>query len=297
MKKQIDRYYFDYNIFEEISKKKLIVNKEFIKNNDIFLSVAHIEEYYKAYKNDKKNKYTANLNELKSLMLDISKKGVILQPHKRRGVWAKRDTFNARYEIIKKFDTRDAVEKNGKEINSLEKKANTNLREHDKMVQYNSTLDKEKIWERPEVIHEISAFEEYYRIYPVLCFDALVEYYGIDIAMKDAPILPENFKLCKDCFKNNIPTFSLLECVMEYLHGTLGRCGYHRDKKVEKTVSGIHDVTHSIYATYCNYFVTLDNNLSERTDAIYFYLGLNTELITFKNLKEKGLILQENVVH
>lgn len=109
--------------------------------------------------------------------------------------------------------------------------------------------------------------------------------------MKDAPILPENFKLCKDCFKSAIPTFSLLECVMEYLHCALGRCGYHRDKELGKAISGIHDVTHSIYATYCNYFVTLDNNFRERTDAIYFYLGLNTELLTFQKLMEKGFIL------
>lgn len=115
MKKQIDRYYFDYNIFEEISKKKLVVNKEFIQNNNIFLSVAHIEEYYKARQNDKKNEYTANLEGIKRLMIDICKKETILNPAKNSSIHAKRQTFNACYETIKNYDTRDTVEKNGKD--------------------------------------------------------------------------------------------------------------------------------------------------------------------------------------
>ena len=55
---------------------------------------------------------------------------------------------------------------------------------------------------------------------------------------------------------------------------------------MRKTISGIHDVSHSIYATYCNYFVTLDTNFRKRVEAIYYYLGLETKVRSFDDLEK-----------
>lgn len=75
---------------------------------------------------------------------------------------------------------------------------------------------------------------------------------------------------------------------MEYLHKVLSRCGFHRDKDVRKTISGIHDVSHSIYATYCNYFVSLDANFRKRVEAVYYYLGFDIDVLSFDDLMEKA---------
>jgi len=286
MKDQMERYYFDYNIYEKISKENMRIDSEFLQHNNIFLSVAHIEEYYKAYKNDVENLNRVSLENLKNIMIEISKKRIILNPTKNSRIHAKSETFDECYGIIEKYDTRDIVENDGQEINKLEKIVVDSLREEDSIAKYNSTLGKEEIWERPEVINGISEFSGFYNIYNSICFDRLVSVYGVNGAKKGITVLPKDFKLCKDCFKNYVPNFHLLEMVIEYLHKILNRCGFHRDKEVRKTISGIHDVSHSIYATYCNYFVTLDINFRKRVEAIYYYLGLETEVRSFDDIEK-----------
>lgn len=288
MKGQIHRYYFDYNIYEKILKEDIKINSEFLQYNNIYLSVAHIEEYYKAYKNDVKHLNNDSLIKLRRIMTDISKKEIILNPSKNSRILAKRETFNECYDIVKKYDTRDIIEKDGEVNNRLEKSVVEKLRKEDEMAKFNSTLDKTKIWERPEVLKGISEFGEFYQVYNLLSINRLTPIYGVNGAKLAVSGLPKGFELCKDCFKNNIPNFHLLECVIEYLHKVLNKCGYHRDKEIRKTISGIHDVTHSIYATYCNYFVTLDTNFMKRVEAIYYYLGLETTLLSFDDLRQKG---------
>lgn len=290
MKKQIKRYYFDYNIYEKISNDDISINSEFLQYNNIFLSVAHIEEYYKAYKNDVKDLNKDSLKKLKNIMTEISKKGIILNPAKNSRIRAKNETFDECYNIVQKYDTRYIIENDGKEIHRLEKCFVENLRREDSMAKYNSTLDKTEIWKRPEVLKGISEFGEFYQIYISQSIKKLIPIYGVNGAKMTTSDLPKDFKLSQDCFKNNIPNFHLLECVMEYLHKVLNECGYHRDTEIKKTISGIHDVSHSIYATYCNYFVTLDNKFRKRTEAIYYYLGLKTELLSFDELRlENGI--------
>lgn len=292
MKEQIERYYFDYNIYNKIIREDIKINSEFLRCNNIFLSVAHIEEYYKAYKNDVSNLNNNSLAKMKNIMINISKKRIILNPAKNSRIHAKNQTFDECLDIIRKYDTRDIIENDGKEINILEKCIVENLKEEDQKVKFNSTLDFKQIWERPEVLKGISEFSEFYKIYNWICFERLIPIYGIDGARKVIFTLPKDFELGKDCFKNTIPDFKLLECVMEYLHKVLSRCGFHRDKDIRKTISGIHDVSHSIYATYCNYFVTLDANFRKRVEAIYYYLGINTELLSFEELKNKNFMLE-----
>jgi len=293
MKDKIKRYYFDYNIYEKLSKEDIKMDSGFLKNNNIFLSVVHIEEYYKAYKNDVQNLNKDSLEKLKNIMIEISKKRIILNPVKNSRIHAKNETFDECYDIIQKYDTRDIIENDGKIINKHEKCAVKNLREEDNMAKFNSTLDAKEIWKRPEVLNGILEFSEFYKDYNLIGFERLSHVYGINGARKGISDLPKDFKLCKDCFKNNIPNFHLLECVIEYLHKVLSRCGFHRDKEVRKTISGIHDVSHSIYATYCNYFVTLDENFRKRVEAVYYYLGLETDVISFDELIKKDCISKQ----
>lgn len=283
----MESYYFDYNIYQKLFKEDIKIDDDFFVNNNIFLSVAHIEEYYKACKNDVDNLNKDSLENLKNLMIEISKKGIILNPAINSRINAKNETFDECYYIIQKYDTRDIVENDGKIINELENFIVKNLIEEDNMAKFNSTLDKKEIWKRPEVLEGILEFDKFYKKYILSSFIDLSSIYGMNGARKAISDLPQDFKLCKDCFKNVTPSFHLLECVVEYLHKVLSRCGFHRDKDVRKTISGIHDTSHSIYATYCNYFVSLDANFRKRVEALYYYLGFEIDVLSLDDLIER----------
>jgi len=277
------RYYFDYNIYEKIRKEEVMISNEFLKSNDVFLSVSHIEEYYKAYKNDLNGENQDKLQKLKLIMTEVSKNGVILNPQKNGRIIAKSQRFDECLNIVQKYDTREVIEKQGERINKRERCEVQALRQHDDTTLHNSSLNKVDIWEREEVIKGIDDFTSFYQEYIELSVKTLLPIYSFCGTINAIPKLPEDFKLHKFCFKNMMPDFSLLECVIEYLSGLLGKCGYCRDKEVRKTKSGIHDVTHSIYATYCNYLITDDANFRKRTDAIYYYLGVDTEVLSLDN--------------
>ncbi len=213
-----------------------------------------------------------------------------MNPSQNSKIFVKSETFDECYDIIQKCNTREIVEDKGEKINQYQKREVENLRKNDKITQFNSTLNKKEIWERPEVKERISKFDNFYKNYNTFSFIELVPVYGVERTLKSLSDLPEEFKLYKGCFKNIQPDFKLLEIVIEYLHNLLGECGYHRDKEIRKTSSGIHDVSHSIYATYCNYFVTLDSNFGKRVEAIYYYLGIDTELLLFDELIKMGFV-------
>lgn len=78
-------------------------------NYDIFCSVAHGEEYYKAYCNAT-SEYVEAALQIKETIKRICKKGVVLNPVKD-GVRAKPEKFEDCIDRIKKYDTRYIVKK------------------------------------------------------------------------------------------------------------------------------------------------------------------------------------------
>lgn len=64
----------------------------------------------------------------------------------------------------------------------------------------------------------------------------------------------------------------------------------------EKVVSNIHDTTHCIYASYCDYFITRDKRLYKKVEVIYQFLGIPTKVIyaDHDNYWTKEFIYQEN---
>lgn len=285
MKRKVkNRVYFDYNIYEGIIKERITFTDDLLQQNEAFMSVAHVEEFYKACQNDIDNKNKDSLDSLKRVMLGICKPGIILNPGETR-IMAKPQSFEACYDIVQKYDTRENVDCNGQLINQSDKEAVERLREHDNIAIHNSSLDGEMIWSRPEIIEGINAFPEYYCNYIIENKSVLASVYGVAQAslLNRKSKLPKEYNLYKGCFKDNEPNFELLQCVMEYLHNLLNKCGFHRDKELRKTKSGIHDVSHSIYGTYCNYFITLDYGFNKRLDAIYNFLGIETKVLSMND--------------
>lgn len=147
-------------------------------------------------------------------------------------------------------------------------------------------MSKKEIWERVEVTNELKKFGTYYELYKKCQKVALINKYGYNvICLINEREFPEEFQLKYKCFEKNSYSFALLELVIEYLNNVLCGCGYNKDRSVAKTCSGIHDVSHIIYSSYCNYFVSCDKGLVARANAIYEYLGLDTQAISVKEFE------------
>lgn len=151
-----------------------------------------------------------------------------------------------------------------------------------------SNLNEQQIWEMAEVKNELNKIQERLEadnitlkndLYPLM-----INEWGFTPLQAEKIIkkkqISSNISLLKNCFDTISNDFKLLEFSIEFLHEVLNKCGYNRDKG-SKVTSGIYDTTHSIYATYCDYFVTNDEKLKKRVKAIYHYLGVRTKVINF----------------
>ena len=253
---------------------------------DVFYSVSHVEEFYKAQKNDNNGKNVEALNQIRDIITSYAKRGIILNPSPSR-IIAKSESFDECLAIIRQFDTRYVVDQDGKTLYELNSKNVKDLQEEDSAVINNSNLSSEEIWKRPEVLAKLSNFNYYYKNYKNVMIKKQLSIYGLSVYRRINKFkLPEEFQLTHNCFKSGNYSFDLLEVVIEFLNNQLCSCGYHKDKNVKKTQSGIHDVSHIIYATYCNYFVTHDKGLIARANAIYFYLGLDTKAIDIDEIEK-----------
>lgn len=276
MKPKHNRVYLDYNIYDMIAKGKIIYKKD--EQTDIFFSVAHVEEYFKALSNASSEDMN-NLYKTQNELLNISKKNTILEPT-TTCIRAKNEDFDTCLKRITYYDTREVIEQDGKYLDASYKKNVAELHQTDRLSINNSNIDYEKIWDRPEIKQKIADFPEFYNSYDRDSRKKLLHVYGTSTYLKIPKTnLPKNFVLKKNCFSIDVPPFHLLEMVIEYLNHCLCECGYKKDKDTKKVQSSIHDVSHMIYATYCNYFVTNDVRLAMRANAIYYYLGISTKAI------------------
>ncbi|CAI0906124.1 hypothetical protein [Serratia proteamaculans] len=80
------------------------------------------------------------------------------------------------------------------------------------------------------------------------------------------------------CFYKIKSVFSFIENMIDVVMRELMRHGYKLEG-IKKSESSLHDHTHSIYATACDYFISGDNRLASKTNAAYLYLGVNTKVI------------------
>lgn len=283
------RVYLDYNIYNRICEKKIQDSIFKNKNTNIFLSVAHAEEYHKACKNDVDNENSDKLADIVNEMISLTPSG-ILNPSKTR-IKNINEKFNVCLERVRKYDTGDIVTNNGKALHEIQKESADSYVKDNKQVKYYSTLGYDEIWNQKEIIEQVNKFSEYIDKYKESTFMQIAYLYGYEQAKNICNINYKGFQLKENCYSELKDNYSLLECVIEFLHNVLGECGYNRDKEQRTAISGIHDVQHSIYATYCNYFISEDKSFSRRTNAIYTYLGIDTKVISISEFEK---IMQED---
>lgn len=283
MEEKMNRIYFDTNVFEYIIKKKNISVDELNSFNNVsyYISTAHVEEYFIAIKNDLKKMNIQDNNDRKLLMTSLKHKKGILNPGKRR-IINKVESFDDCLSRVQEWDTTDIMISKSKALYKELNKYFRNLISKEPSVKNNSNLDDKEIWNKEEVKTLLAEFSDYLIEHNKYLFTELKPIYGRSFAYEFANkrrVPP--FELKKDCFKDISNQYSTMELVFEFLHFTLNKCGYNRDKEEFTVRSGIYDTTHSIYGTYCNYFVSNDNRLRKRVSAIYYYLGVTTKVISF----------------
>lgn len=75
--------------------------------------------------------------------------------------------------------------------------------------------------------------------------------------------------------------FTVLERTIEVTMNFLEQVRY-RPEPVRKSRSRMHDVTHCIYASGCEQFVTNDKRLYDKAKAVYRYFGVPTRVLTLE---------------
>ena len=211
----------------------------------------------------------------------VAKNRGILNPSKERIV-NRHESVEDCLARIRNNNTNEIIYNKADKLNNIYTDYANRLREKSKDSMNNSNLDERLIWERPEVKECIYKFAEYQKHYNLASYMSLEKVYGKSVAeriMRNHSI--ETFELKNDCFKNKIVPHATIECVIEYLNNALNECNYHRDKTLRTVNSGIYDIEHSIYATYCTHLITKDANFISRINAIYYFLGLPTRAMTY----------------
>ncbi|MQT88035.1 hypothetical protein [Pseudomonas helleri] len=79
----------------------------------------------------------------------------------------------------------------------------------------------------------------------------------------------------------------VLEHVFEVLMNYLEEIRF-RPEDVKLSRSRMHDVTHSIYATKADYFITGDDRFYHKARAVYDYLGVPTKVLSRKEFLKPG---------
>ena len=277
------RVYLDYNIYVRLANKNIEMPAEYEKYSKVYISVAHAEEFYNAQKNDRDNQNVVQLQLIEKLLTkDLNNNGV-LNPTQASHIINKQENFSESLKRVREHDTDTFIQKSASIMHSIYEEKYKNLRNTNKNVLNFSNLPYQDIWEQPEVITEVNKFEAEVEVMNQSIYTALKQTYGSIIASEqERKGRLEPFPLMKDLFKGKRQQFKKLEFIMEFLQNVLNICGYCKETTERTVKSGVYDTEHSIYATYCNFFITEDRRLRNRLNAIYYYLGLETRCFSFQ---------------
>lgn len=281
MKNYKQRVYFDYNLYEDCAKGIIKIDLDWLKANcSVYLSVAIIEEYYKAEKNCNDDNKDKLLNTYKKFFTLNYEKHILVPGNKR--ILCEVNTFEKRYQIIKNYDTQKIISKNAiKNIDICRRIRDEYIKENATVLDYSNSnyID---IWDKKEVKKSCDEFPKKFNdIRNDICSD-LEKCYGIAAGKTIKILKSKNMSLRANMFYSEAyPDFLSLQIVVDYLYEALQECGFHTEKR-KKAVSGVYDVSHIIYASYCDYLVTSDSKLIAKANAIYYYLGISTRAINVK---------------
>lgn len=275
------KVYLDFQIWDYINKNEIIAN--YFRNQtdwDYFLSVAHLEELFKARLGEKDDKVGLT-DELEITMRELAVDGVI-KPH-AKGVKFLVGGYDKAYRAIQENNTQESILSRAKVRREMDKSSYDPKDlfdgiKHDKSDEY------KLVWETQRIINEISKINKNGHVQLVAelsdnensLIRDLKKTYGNECAalLIKQLILTSNIEIKPAMYLEIIDDYSALEYVIEQLYIILTKCAYKRDRSVKHANSGIYDIQHSISATLCDVFITNDNGFADKFEAISYYLGI-----------------------
>lgn len=282
------RVYLDFQVWDYINKDEK-VRDFFVKKQDwtYLVSVAHLEELYKARKSEKGDKIGLT-DKLEKTIKEIAEDGVIKPTPE--GVKFIPKSFAKTYNDIVNYDTQNIILERSLLRRDIDKAA-YEPKDLFEGIQHDKNKEHEIVWQTERVKAELlKRKDNCFKLILELSSPnnalrkALTDQYGVKIAEQKLNDLIENSKIeIKPCMYSQIrDNYGALEYVIEQLFFVLTRCGFKRDGSDKHANSGTYDIQHSISATLCDIFVTNDIPFAEKFRAVVFYLGIPLKIKTWK---------------
>lgn len=285
------KIYLDFQIIDRCVKDPQKMDSLLQKKSDFhyLCSVAHVEELLGAVAGAKNNpKNMEQAAALKAYMETLFEPGILNPPLNGEGeILLTPESIDQCLTRTGLYYTRDVIHRNAALMKKTPLPSPALSRAY-----HDSNEPWHAIWEEPSVKEELKVHNagltpsQLGRFFLDAC-----DIYGLEnaklllsqqIQVSEHPIAPGMFPDIQSHFGN-------IEYVVEQLSRVLRTCGYHRDKTLRAVHSGEYDISHLIYATSCDYFVTQDDPLAYRALAIYDFLGAPTKTVLLdKNFQPKA---------
>ena len=268
--------YLDYNVYIETLDNIDLKNELSALSDEAFIflySPAHIEEVYKVNASEN-SKYKDKMPMLMENIKMITKNNEVLPSEKGLVLW--KEEPRKCYRRVSEIDTTHRVESDSKYRYEKDTEYYRKLREADRQNTSITNIEFDKIWEHPlinGVIDELNSNMSEI----VHSFNSSLEVQFLSLTGINKK-LSDDLKFEKNSFTKLKNRHSDLEYIIEILFRILNMHGYSAEKSERTSISGTHDVSHAIYATKANYFITTDKRFYKKCKAIYWYLGVNTEI-------------------
>ena len=275
--------YLDHNIYietlenMELRERLKTLSKE---NLQCVYSPAHIEEIYKVEANEN-SQHKDKMKELMNIISEVTNNMEILPTDSELMIM--KEHPKQCYFRVKGIDTREQVEQNGKikfEVDTANYKRALAADKHNSFI---STIEPDKIWEFPSIKAIINEFNEN-REKIISRYNSSLDVLFLELLNIDKR-LPDSFSLQQGNFAILKSSHKQLEYTIEILFRILNFSGYYAEKSEKTTISGTHDVSHSIYATKADHIITTDKRFAKKCQAVYHFLGLNKLVIYCKQDK------------
>lgn len=276
------KVYLDFQIFDLCAKQASVL--DWIKHKTgytLYCSTAHCEELYRALINAKTVLAKSQAQAIKDSIGSLCVAG-ILNPGPQ-GVFLKKEPIDSCLQRIEKYDTTAIIQQTAKHLKS------THIQPPAFSHNYHNSSEQWKaVWEEVQIKNAICELNRM-RLLPEQLISLhinLVKVYGRKTAdLQLIQLINDMSEISFGCYKEIKNSYGKMEYVIEQLARILSRFGYYRDSNVRTFNSGEYDITHLIYGTFCDYFITEDAKLRARALAIYYYLQAPVQVVSLTDYK------------
>ena len=82
-------------------------------------------------------------------------------------------------------------------------------------------------------------------------------------------------------FRMRLETFQERERTLATLFDVLNGFGFRAELNAKRVENRVHDVSHAIYASYADVFVTRDRDLREQSKAVFQFCGIKVAILDY----------------